>query len=1150
MKDVALLFGLCILAILLIDRIVTPRLRGIVARTLGLPGLGWVSLFAMTGLARTALFALGVGCVLALLLIALFSGWLDMLSSSSDIDTARSYLKTLTDVRTMADDVRPVWGWAMFGTLAVALMTLTYRQSRIKVRKASMAALEAELAAAARAMRSAKDGEPPDHQPGTLELMGLFTTEARWRREYLFLRAEQFEATAKEVLAKLGKAARTAKPSRADVAQIAKALEGVFVGFARDPAPDALLGSGILVLFDNEALEQGRQTLSGEIARIEGTAQALRAACRRLAKEDGPYATISAEQVMLPVRPGFWPALGRVFSSCGPLATTQAGSRWTMRASLLLLIPSLLGVQATPIVGALSALHTRASDFYIALSEAEAAAAWAKYKPPPELPEELPDDEAAIRTLTRAYELGLRGLVRNQLSGAVAGIGTHLLPSRFALSRDGVIAAAARRVVHGDAAALAVSAAHTDVLPQAVEERPVWDHDPHHARIRAGDEAAEMLRTMYAQEGPATSLGRDFETRLRAMAHESDRAVWRDMKRKARDWSRSFHEPLTAGSVREHLVLQAIGLAGDTPELGTGLPPRGRQYFAQSTGDEFLKTLASGSSVDDAVRSLSHSAPHYVFLDTLPNRLERLDATLKPAVDAQMESLSARRTAEHAPSLARFAPHAPVEHDWKVKPGSAADDAVRAAEHSLGSFNTAMGDGMRGILEALRNFRFNGHGFGGHAPTAHSAPHVSSPKRIRKGVIAAALPDPAAAAQGFRTLTWRSGPQGLTLDFERDDGARIALPPHDAGIVHLALVSAASEDRWIASFDLTTQPETRAVWLPPGLVDTRLGCQILRLDQLGEIEINNALEATDADRAAQPELAGRGLERRSATYTGALAAVFWSQIIDQVPSDNGGFITGAIRSEARRIGDDTALMSIIDAGLGGRMGIGLHNGFINAWLSKADASANADTLAKTTSEVRRTADTELRKCVAASRNADGFKSCSRAAGATIAETVGLQAASQSFSVDDFVLSFNPPPAVLFSTVLSERPYTEDSGLRFAWQDAPVLNYIPQAVAYTPGQELTNHGAGTLNGTPLPIDPASFDLETREASVQLKSFLQLRRLFSMAFSGRLGPDFTYERLVDLARETAPRVTDMALPRSAPAPSRWGAQSLLSCAPGKG
>ncbi len=745
---------------------------------------------------------------------------------------------------------------------------------------------------------------------------------------------------------------------------------------------------------------------------------------------------------------------------------------------------------------------------------------------------------------------------------------------------------------------------HLFNTPEGSRPRPVRV-----AGVSTGDAAADTLMRMYAQNGPVTEAGKAFEQRMLGLSGSTNANAWQDVKRKAQVWSASFLEPMTPARARELLAIDALGIAPETTARTSAalerLDAKRSSQIYHSTSDDFLRSLSSGGSVADAIdRSATVKLGDKI--DLLTREIAVLNERVANDVNVDIDRMSNRHGGEKAPSLARLEPavHTPTPSNWAA---AAADGP--SSTHPVRAVNMALAEAEPGLARAAstlasdaakplshlhqqmlmarlanaitQRYPHLGRGSTGgfRAPSGGSYSGGSSGGfrggggRRRKGMMLFALPTSKALNERFVDLEWVTRGSEIVLVLLRSDGSRLELTPAAPGLVHLALASATEKSPWIASFDDVGRTE-RAVHLSAALADTQLGCQLLRVDQLAEIEINRAF----AQKMAMPIGAGSTVgaaaaSRLSLAYTSSVAALFWSE-------------AGA---EVER-GDQRATNVNVFRPLRASLDQPQFRTHVNTWLSTPVASRpqlserymrtwfgpNADS----------PVETSFRRCVAQSNSLGAFRECAATTAREHfrAQPVPLSSELKSIielfpevvatdpngqqllreargpvsglSLATFEQHIKRPPTWRTSTYLRERAYELDANLAFVTSksgEGLPLGSGPESIGVVAVSSIEPAGQRPPpSRSEAPHEDVSFalrlaadDPESARALQASNRFLGLRRLFASVLDGRFGDAFPAERLVQLAHETRDQVANLALPRSAPSPDRWLPTSKLAC-----
>jgi hypothetical protein len=409
-----------------------------------------------------------------------------------------------------------------------------------------------------------------------------------------------------------------------------------------------------------------------------------------------------------------------------------------------------------------------------------------------------------------------------------------------------------------------------------------------------------------------------------------------------------------------------------------------------------------------------------LLLDMFPKQLVDLDQRLQRRITSDMDNLSARHVGDKAPSLSRLAPLEPASYLWMANEPTSRPDAIRTISHILREAEPTIAKASTYAREATRPVRqreFDGllsrwlqterrrvspfdslsteesprkpfDSPSWEIPRELPRTPIVRPTRppiVRKGLVVQSPPAGDELKDAFRDINWQWSGSAVQIVLVGQDGVPVRLAPAAPGLIHLAIVSAAEPGEWLASFDQVTDTDVRSVWLSAALTDTRLGCQLLRLDQLGEIEVNVALARSAAILPDAADNAAAHTARISLGYTSALAAVFWSEAAAEVAKGDG-----AIKDSDAFLAVKSALS---DADLDEQLTIwlrtpsqrpALHDRYLSSWLRSGTASAS-------TSE-------RFKSCVASSQTAAAFRQCARTAGEELFKVPGSPLAREQVPI--------------------------------------------------------------------------------------------------------------------------------------------------------
>ncbi|MEL6921102.1 MAG: hypothetical protein AAFO77_08755, partial [Pseudomonadota bacterium] len=288
-----------------------------------------------------------VSCILVFALLAVIG--LREGTRASEIESTIRWLQSLRD---QIQNVEPVIGLITLGFIVIALLYVSYRQSRMRVGKAIEAAREAEFQALA---EQARAGELPKM---------LATDMMQKIDQQLYL--------------------------------IDKELQDIITAAAEEQQVD----------------EGGQVTLNATRARRVNDLQQAREKLSHLYHIDDFNRRISGRlnegDVEIAAPRTFLGKLGTFFISTGNLR----GMRWVSKAvfllGILLIVPSLLAISTPAMAEAMDDRLDRLEDIYVALQQEEAIESWENYRSASTASEELDAaDRQAINRAAVALEFAL-----------------------------------------------------------------------------------------------------------------------------------------------------------------------------------------------------------------------------------------------------------------------------------------------------------------------------------------------------------------------------------------------------------------------------------------------------------------------------------------------------------------------------------------------------------------------------------------------------------------------------------------------------------------------------------------------------------------------------------------------------------------------
>jgi hypothetical protein len=855
-----------------------------------------------------------------------------------------------------------------------------------------------------------------------------------------------------------------------------------------------------------------------------------------------------APEVAIPEHRGAWSRARTFLASEGFLRGLNRGSRALLYMSLLLLIPSLVGVHAAALDQGLARERVRLDELQVRLAASEARREWeeaSKSRGESNTPSDPSgQDRELIEELSASFEDALTERLQSEASEAPQRSSGHVAGSvRNVLIRQAILTEYATGRGNLSARSIDVDADTNRVLQLASDE---------HVGTRS------------------SSLRTRIQTDLASIA-EAHPGLWSEVRAAMRTEAASFRQPASVRQVSQMILGHALGAAlsgapadGVVGEVAQKLthavtPERLQEIYRQQL-QTFVARAAREGGIERGALSLLDQGPRrpvWTEIETerlngaladLPTheRYEQLLDDLPPTLDvvpAHGEDLpAARRETQQmlrgvvspadaerlSSSLAQYDDHFP----GRPVASSNSDRSALLAGLSLNEEGPRLGGGSfdpgppsSGAFGGPGG-GFNG-GLGGSGGT--SGPHGSGPSRPQASLARSAFGRARSffqlrgfsrvggvligqAASGpdldIRAIDWEwlSGPApGFRLVMTDARGQRLLSEEFPASVVGAALAYAA-DGRPTAVTMVTAEPllDLR-ILVHPALVDTPIGCRAVWLDRMVD---------TYARSGKSVKVAVEQVEAQGALYQLAWFAAAEAALSDpnlplrmrwQVPA-----LQERLRSEVLR-----------------------------AIASKALGSSLWDPTRSVLAGKQRLFDPALSRMTmdcGAKGNIDEFVACVRArSGSEVPE---------------------PPPETQVWSGVREHAYAVAELFEArelapaAANEAPFrpLDFVLQVSFATHPERLNPSQGEWYDAEPWQFPAVASDIEQalqdalrKPANARdlqyvrdMQIFVRLQRVFRAGFEGKLGDRFPLDRLAALAREAR-----RYAPAASPTP-RWTAR----------
>jgi hypothetical protein len=342
---------------------------------------------------------------------------------------------------------------------------------------------------------------------------------------------------------------------------------------------------------------------------------------------------LDPDEATLPEARTMWEKLQTFFISRGLLAGLNRTSRALFLASLILLVPSLMGICSVGTAAALNDRLVQLKDLRVQLSRQEFEQEKARLgQPTNELSEE---DKQALQEVAREYEQTASPLLVRP------GMRASMYSMRSVLVRESVLARAARQANHVKT---------QSGFGAAWEEHPsgsvVQDLTDLERKVVSVPEEAVRGR------GPVTPQGRRVYSDLEDIARRSP-----SFMEKVRTGLRNFQKPASSYDISRVLINQIGGtLAGEAPgefgDLFRGIEVADQKLykgFTEAQSRQFVSDLMGGTSLDEALGRTSAADARRGFVGTV-ERAE-FHRTMRTVVDDLPVNAINEKLANYPPSV-------------------------------------------------------------------------------------------------------------------------------------------------------------------------------------------------------------------------------------------------------------------------------------------------------------------------------------------------------------------------------------------------------------------------------------------------------------------------------------------------------------------
>ncbi len=596
---------------------------------------------------------------------------------------------------------------------------------------------------------------------------------------------------------------------------------------------------------------------------------------------------LDPEDVQLPAPVTRWEKIQTFFISQGLLSCLDKGTRTLVVASLLLVIPSLIGICSQPAADRLQMRIVQLDELFVQASAEEALSTWKNAKNGLGLTHETDlsaPDEQALDELARLFEDELAAPPQGSAKLPSAPF-TSSYEFRSQLLRD-------RLLTRG------VSTNNAQLPPERrILDRRSSISDAEGLKPR---EKALVAFSDHAMDtkGPRTDIGKKVRQELGEIARRSPR----EFMQHVRSGIESFQRPASSDALQRTLFSQILNQTAyeGAPELGdlVSLPrkedfSKGVRRMEEARAGQFLETISQSGNVTEAVERVRtydpkrplmtgahlsevqnvfrtittdlpnpeiiaekfHETPPRVYSKAEPQTNERAAVSALEKLESSHSPGIMPVSQQSADALARY-------EDWF--PGQVRSATTTPRTQALTAMAQRAGP-MAGSVRAVEDAGRMAFQRGG------SFARLRGFSRIGGVLIGREPSDPEEKKLDIRDIRWETV-DDLTIRIKlvSADGRQYSSIPHRKSVVWQAMLYAA-DGRPVTVTMTTAKPlPLLRIQAHPIIEDTPLGYRMIELDRFVD-KYTSGEECTDAICKAREE-AQNIVEEHQALYTLAWAA--------------------------------------------------------------------------------------------------------------------------------------------------------------------------------------------------------------------------------------------------------------------------------------
>jgi hypothetical protein len=851
---------------------------------------------------------------------------------------------------------------------------------------------------------------------------------------------------------------------------------------------------------------------------------------------------LDPDAAALPPPRTWWEKVQTFFISQGLLACLGRGRRLLYLASLVLLVPCLMGVYSPKVGTALGNRVVALEDLRFRLTQEEARKEWQQAKlglgePVHKLTEE---DKQTLTALAHQFETKMAAAVAWPEPQAARWMPSYTLR-----------ATAVREQILNHAAAHA---------PTRLEKHPSMANAPNL------EPKERSFLKIYEKAGKApavtTEAGKRVLVELQDAAGRSP-----SLMQRLKAQLKSFQVPAGRQGLSAELANQMIGaLLGEAPEVHTllgGLDVKKAQTvlarLQETSADRFLTELARGTKVERALNIVTVDNPLRPVVR--PAEMAELKQVMKTTFNSLPEKNALAKLTDHPPSVdtlmeSHINPQRLTDAVKELKTRAPLmEQSPNRLTQSLAGYRDEFPPFLKAEAKTLRGQFIETHFPQRNVPAAQveriyqqnfslsrSFGRLQGFSRVGGVLIGRKVSGGEGAGLSVKNIRWETSGSGVRQVLVLADGRELRSRVHPKSLVYQALAYAA-DGRKVAVTICTTYPLGEAsVLLHPTLVDTPLGRRIIELDQF-----INRYASEDEER----EAVLRNLYAQVALYKLA-----WAKLVLGLEPAAFDPLIGMIREDKRKEFREGILQQLEYARWrAGRIADDPLTKHLAAEALKDPALLTDPERSPLTTRKNYFEETLVKLLVRSTRGprtvaafGRSFEPSARAefnrlmadfsqTNRRFAESVEQANERLNKNLQTILCWLRDPPEFELRGIVREKPFTATPANVLCPDGTPVPQpfdfFLQMVFTSSPiraddaaqADEVTEERAWEIRTLTKAIQDKVFqalakDKRAHAILTDAAEFALLQRLFGMALQHHFGEDFPVERLAALAEATAP------------------------------